>query len=169
MNTPTEITVSDILDAIAELEGNNAVKFTPIIEATDGVGTNPIDRAYWGICHTDIKRDISNLSDFTGVKDYPRRDSIQSEFGAVKETRWVYSTEASKSSDAIPVYDNFIMGQNAYVIADIDEVATEMIIKPLGFGEDYLNQRQTMGFKAMFGAGIVNDGWIINLRTTKAA
>jgi hypothetical protein len=66
-------------------------------------------------------------------------------------------------------YSNFICGANAYGLCDIDEVAAEMILKPLGAGEDPANQRQTMAWKAMFGAGILDDGWIVNLRATKSA
>lgn len=165
-NSPTEITVGDIDDALDLLHGKNAIKFTPGIEAVDGVGTAPVEPAYWGICHTDLRKDIRGLNNFLKPIEYPQRDSIKPELGATDEVRWVMSTEAQKSSDATPIYSLFIMGQNAYGIVDIDEVATEMILKPLGFGDDPLNQRQTMGFKAMFGAGIIEDKWMVNLRVT---
>jgi len=168
-NTPTEVTVGDLDDALDYLHGNNAIKFTPIIEATDGVGTAPVEAAYWSIAHTDLRKDIRNLNDFLKTAEYPQRDALQSELGSTDEIRHVMSTQAQKSTDATPIYTMFIMGQNSYGIVDIDEVSTEMIIKPLGYGEDYLNQRQTMGFKAMFGAGIIEDKWMVGLRVTKSS
>lgn len=165
-NTPTEVTVGDLDDALDLLHGNNAIKFTPEINAVDGVGTAPVEAAYWGIVHTDIRKDIRGLNSFLKVAEYPQRDGLKSELGSTDEIRWVMSTEAQKSSDATPIYSLFICGQNSYGIVDINEVATEMILKPLGFGDDPLNQRQTMGFKAMFGAGIIEDKWIVNLRVT---
>jgi len=165
-NSPTEVTVGDLDDALDLLHGYNAKKFTPEINANDGVGTAPVEAAYWGILHTDLRKDIRGLNNFLKVVEYPQRDGLMSELGSTDEIRWVMSTEAQKSSDATPIYSLFLMGQNAYGIVDIDEVATEMILKPLGFGEDYLNQRQTMGFKAMFGAGIIDDRWMVNLRAT---
>jgi len=165
-NTPTEITVGDLDDALDLLHGKNAIKFTPEINASDGVGTGPVEAAYWAIVHTDLRKDVRGLNNFLKVAEYPQRDALKSELGSTDEIRWVMSTEAQKSSDATPIYSNFICGQNAYGIVDIDEVATEMILKPLGFGDDALNQRQTMGFKAMFGAGIIDDNWIVNLRAT---
>ena len=167
--TPTELTVSDLDDALDMLHGKNAIKFTPEINANDGVGTAPVEAAYWAICHTDIRKDVRGLNNFLKAVEYPQRDAIKSEIGSTDEIRWTMSTEATKSADANPIYSIFICGQNAYGIVDIDEVATEMILKPLGFGEDPLNQRQTMGFKAMFGAGIIEDKWIVNLRATKSA
>lgn len=168
-NTPTEVTVGDLDDALDQLHGNNAIKFTPDIPGVDAQGTAPVEAAYWGILHTDIRKDIRGLNDFLKVAEYPQRDGLQSELGATDEIRWVMSTQAQKSSDATPIYSLFIMGQNAYATVDIDEVATEMILKPLGFGEDFLNQRQTMGFKSMFGAGIIEDKWMVNLRVTKSS
>lgn len=165
-NTPTEVTVGDLDDALDYLHGNNGRKFTPIIPAGDGIGSSPVDASFWGICHTDIRKDLRNLDSFIRLREYPRQDYLQSEIGATDEIRWVMSSEAQKSSDAIPIYALFIMARNSYGIVDIDEVATEMILKPLGWGEDGLNQRQTMGFKAMFGAGIIDDSWIINQRCT---
>lgn len=168
-NSPTEVTVGDLDDALDYLHGNNGRKFAPIIPARDGVGTAPVDASFWGICHTDLRRDFRNLDDWIRLKEYPRADYLQAEIGSSDEIRWVMSSEAQKSSDATPVYALFICAQNGYGIADIDEVATEMILKPLGWGEDGLNQRQTMGFKAMFGAGVIEDKWLINLRCTKSS
>ena len=168
-NSQTEITQTDLDIALDYLHANNAIKFTPEIEGVNAFGTAPIEAAYWGMVHSDIRKDIRALASYLKVAEYPQRDALKSELGSTDEVRWVMSTQAQKSSDATPIYSLFICGQNAYGIVDIDEVAAEMVIKPLGYGEDYLNQRQTMGWKAMFGAGILDDGWIVNLRCTKSS
>jgi hypothetical protein len=49
----------------------------------------------------------------------------------------------------------------------LDEVSTEMILKPLGFN-DYLNRFQSMGFTAWFNAAILDDTHIVTLLATKA-
>ena len=165
-NAVTEVTVSDLDEALDYLHGNNAKKFTPIVPASNGVGTSPVDASFWGMMHTDLRKDIRGLSSFIRIREYPRDDSLQSELGATDEMRWVMSSEGIKSADATPIYGLVMTGQNGYGIVDIDEVATQMIIKPLGAGEDYLNQRQTMGFKAFFGAGVIEDKWLVNLRCT---
>lgn len=165
-NTPTEVTVGDFDDAVDRLTGYNGRKFTPEIRATDGVGTSPQEQAYWGMMHTDLRKDIRGLSNFTSRSDYPRDEALQSELGSVDEVRLAMSSDGIKSSAATPIYGIMIAARNAYVITSIDEFAMEMIIKELGSGEDGLNQRRTMGAKALFGSGIVDDRWIVNLRAT---
>lgn len=168
-NSPTEVTVDDLDDALDYLHGNNGRKFTPVIPGVSADGTAPVEASFWGILHTDIRKDVRGLSNFLKTAEYPQQDALQSEIGATDEIRWVMSSEAAKSSDETPVYTLFICAQNGYGIADIDEVATEMIIKPLGYGDDPLNQRQTVGFKAMFGAGVIEDKWLVGLRVTKSS
>jgi len=168
-NAVTEITQTDLDVVVDYLEGNNGKRFTPAIPGINAFGTNPVEQAYWAICHTDIRKDIRALASFLPVANYPQRDSLQAELGATDEVRWVRTSAGSITTASPDIYNLFIMAQNAYATVDIDEVATEMIIKPLGWGEDYANQRQTMAWKAMFGAGVVVDDWMANLRVTKSS
>ena len=66
-----------------------------------------------------------------------------------------------------PVYSNMLFAANAYGRIMIDDQSMEMIIKPLGAGQDPLNQRQTMGWKGRLGSVILDDSWCVNLRSTK--
>ncbi len=159
----TELTELDIDEVLDHLFGNNALRMTPSLDASTGIQTSPIDASYWAIIHSDLRKDLEALSSFVRKSQYSTpREALQNELGSTNYMRWVYTTEAFKSSTNI--YSNFVFGQNAYAMADIDDVATEMIIKPLGFGEDYLDQRQTMGWKALYGVGIIDDGKMANLR-----
>ncbi|MEN8236133.1 MAG: N4-gp56 family major capsid protein [Pseudomonadota bacterium] len=163
INGVTEMTETDLDDVLDHLFGNNALRMTPMLDASTGIQTSPIDASYWAILHSDLRKDLEALSSFVRRSQYSDpRAALQNELGSTDYIRWVYTTEAKKETSNI--YSNFIFGQNAYAMADIDDVATEMIIKPLGFGEDYLNQRQTMGWKSMYGAGIIDDGKMANLR-----
>ena len=83
------------------------------------------------------------------------------------EARIVTSTLVEKSSASPAVYNNTFIGANACGHVTIDEVSTEMILKPLGFN-DYLNRFQSMGFTAYFNAAILDDSHIVNLLSTKA-
>lgn len=168
-NAITEITQTDLDLAIDYLMGNNAKRMAPVIEGVNAFGTAPIDRAYWCMIHTDLRSDVKALAAFIATNEYPTQQAVlQSELGSVEETRFVMSTNGAVSTDSPPVYSNFIVGQNAYACINVDEVAAEMILKPLGAGEDALNRRQTMGWKARYAALILDDGWIINVRATKA-
>lgn len=107
--------------------------------------TAPVWAAYWMIIHTDLRTDFKNLSNFLPTADYPRQQSVlESEYGSCDEVRLVKTSQAYVDRTVSPaVYSNFLFAANAYGRITIDDQSMEMIIKPLGAGEDALNQRQT--------------------------
>jgi N4-gp56 family major capsid protein len=167
-NAITELTQIDVSRAIAYLDENNTEKMTPTIEGTSRFGTGPVEAAFWVTSHVKLKPDIRALDSFVPTSQYGSQQAIlQSEFGATDEARWVTSTLVEVSTAAAPVYNNTFVGANAYGYVGIDEVSTEMILKPLGFN-DYLNRFQSMGFVAWFNAAILDDSHIVTLLSTKA-
>lgn len=167
----TNLSFSDIERVVDFLQLNNTLKFTPIVESSDGFNTHAQYAAYWGILHTALRTDLKALPDFEPCKDYGRLDSLlQSEYGSTDEVRWVTTTQGySATVGGDLVYFNPILGQNAYGCITIDEMSAEFIIKPLGFGgDDYLNQRQSMGWKGRLGVALLDDKKLGILRATKA-
>ena len=168
-NAITELTMIDVQRGITYLDENDGEKMTPSVEASEDFGTGPQEPAYWVLANVKLKPDIRALDAFVPFPQYGhQKDILQAEFGSIDETRWVTSTLVHVSSDAVPIYTNTFIAANAYGYVGIDEVSTEMILKPLGFN-DYLNRFQSMGFTAWFNAAILDDSWIVNLLSTKAA
>lgn len=169
-NAITEVTSTDIEIAVDYLEGNNAKKMSPNIEGVNAFGTAPVWAAYWMIIHTDLRSDFKKLANFLPVADYPRQQAVlEAEFGSVDEMRVVKTSEAYKDSSVSPaVYYMPMIGANAYGRISIDDQSMNMIIKPLGEGEDPLNQRQSMGWKGRLGAVLLDDAWAVILRATKS-
>lgn len=170
-NTPTEVTQDDAELALDFLYQNNALKMTPVIEGQNRFGTAPIDEAFWIMSDVDMRKDWKALESFIPTSQYPSQTSVlQAEIGAIDEGRVVLSSQGSVDTSTSPAtYNNFFVGEGFYAHSGIDEVAAEMIIKGLGEGEDALNQRQKMGFKAFFGALILDDNFGMNLQTTLEA
>lgn len=167
-NAITELTQDDWDRAIAYLDENDTEKMTPVIEGTSRFGTGPVEEAFWVTSHVKLKPDIRALDAFVPTSQYGSQEAVlQAEFGAVQEGRVVTSTLVHVTSDNPPVYYNTFVGANAYGYVDLDEVSTEMIMKPLGFN-DYLNRFQSMGFSAFFNAAILDDSHIVTLLATKA-
>lgn len=131
--------------------------------------TAPVWAAYWMIISTDLRTDFKNLATFLPTADYPRQQSVlEAELGSCDEVRLVMTSEAFKNAAVSPpVYSNMLFAANAYGRITIDDQSMEMIIKPLGAGQDPLNQRQTMGWKGRLGSVILDDSWCVNLRSTK--
>lgn len=133
--------------------------------------TAPVWAAYWMIISAALRTDFKNLSNFLPTADYPRQQSVlEAEFGSCDEVRLVKTTQAYIDQTVSPnVYYNFLFAANAYGLISIDDQSMEMIIKPLGAGEDPLNQRSTMGWKGRLGSVILDDSWVIALRSTKGS
>ena len=169
-NPITEITTTDLELAVDYLEENNAKKLSPNEEGTNAFGTAPVWAAYWMIISTAIRSDVKNLANFNPTAEYPRQQSVlESEFGSLDEVRVVKTSEAYVDKTSSPyIYSNFLFGANAYGRVAIDDQSMQMIIKPLGAGEDALDQRQTMGWKGRLGSVILDDSWVINLRCTQS-
>lgn len=168
-NAITELTQIDVNRAITYLDQNDAEKMTPTITGSLAFGTGPVEPAYWVTAHVKLKPDIRSLDAFVPISQYGKQEPVlQAEFGATDEARWVTSTLVTVTDDNPPVYYNTFVAQNAYGYVGLDQVSTEMILKPLGFN-DYLNRFQSMGFTAWFNAAILDDAWIVTLLSTKAA
>lgn len=167
-NAITELTQTDVNRAIAYLDENDSEKMTPTVEGTMRFGTGPVEPAYWVAAHVKLKPDIRQLDAFVPTSQYGSQDPVlQAEFGATDEARWVTSTLIKVSDGNPQVYSNTFIAANAYGYVGLDEVSTEMILKPLGFN-DYLNRFQSMGFTAWFNAAILDDSHIVTLLSTKA-
>jgi N4-gp56 family major capsid protein len=169
-NAITEITTTDVELAVDYLESNNGKKLSPNVEGANAFGTAPVWQAFWMIISTDIRTDVKSLANFNSTAQYSKQQSVlQSELGSLDEVRVVMTSEAYKNTAVSPiVYSNFMFAANAYGRIAIDDQSMEMIIKPLGEGQDPLNQRQSMGWKGRLGSVILDDSWVINLRSTKA-
>ena len=167
-NAITELTVTDVERAVDYLMTNNGKKMSPNIDPVMAIGSMPVWAAYWMIINTDLRTNVKQLGNFIPTSSYPRQQSVlESELGSLDEVRVVMTSEAYKTSAATPVYSNLMFAANAYGTLMIDDQSLEMIIKPLGAGEDSLNQRSTMGWKGRFGATILDDSWVINLLSTR--
>lgn len=163
----TDLSQPDVNRAIQYLDDNDTEKMTPTIEGTSRFGTGPVEAGFWVTAHVNLKPDIRNLDSFVPTSQYGSQEPVlQAEFGATDEARWVTSTLVKVSATNPPVYNNTFVGANAYGYVGLDEVSTEVILKPLGFN-DYLNRFQSMGFTAWFNAAILDDSHIVTLLSTK--
>ena len=82
--------------------------------------------------------------------------------------RWLYTSVGSVSSAATPVYNNFIVGKEAYALVHLRSETGDFYIEPLGSAgsADPLHQRGSVGWQHPFVARILNDAFMINLMAT---
>ncbi len=171
---PTELTATDISNVTRTLLTNSARTIMDVEDGAMKFGTSPVRQAYMVLSHTNLSSDLENVLDFKPVSQYPMQEHIlRPEWGAVRNTRWLLSPLGSISLNAsglgANVYNNFVVGMESYGQIYLDGATAQFIYKPLGWGNDPTNLRQTAGFKFAMAQRVLNDGWIINLRSTQAA
>lgn len=167
------IQVADIFKAVAKLRAANA----PTIGGD-----------YVAIIHPWIANDLMTAISSSGshvwmdVHKYAAPENIfNGEIGKLGGVRFVTSTEAKIWNDStcpsatspatgyLSVFQTLIIGEKAYAVTELSGAGLEYIVKPLGYGEDPLNQRASMGWKAMKTAVILDDTRMVSIESTSAS
>ena len=168
-STPTELTKADLDSAVFTLLGNDAEMISEVIVGRDAFGTAPVRPAFWAYIDTALLDDLEAVSNFVHSSQYPNQQSVlDSEWGTTGNIRWLYTSVGSVSAAATPVYDNFIVGKEAYAVVHLGGETGEFYIEPLGSAgsADPLHQRGTVGWQHPFVSRILNDAFMVNLQAT---
>jgi N4-gp56 family major capsid protein len=163
--------IADVMKIVRTLKNANAKKITGMVDPSNGYNTTPINACFVGIVHPNTVYDMKQLSAVGSIKwvpveQYPQtRAMMENEVGAIDEVRFVETTNGKVftglGSGSIDVYGTIILAKEAYGITRISGKSLENIVKPLGAGEDPLNQRATSGWKGTFAAKILNNAFIV--------
>ena len=168
-NTPTEITDEDIQLAILALRQGNARLMTNPLPGENKFGTAPTRASYWGFMSVDQMLDLEAIASFQSVANYANQaNALDAEWGAVRNVRFLQSTNGYNNGAATPIYSSFVLGQESYGVVRLGAKEAEFIVKPLGASgtADPLNQRGTVGYKYPFATRILNDNWITRMIAT---
>jgi len=170
-NTPTELTYDDIAGAVRTLLGNDAEMISEVVTGANLFGTAPIRPSFWGYIDTDLLNDLESIDEFVPTSQYPSQQTVlDAEWGSTGNVRWLYTSVGSVSAASPAVYNNFIVGKEAYAVVHLGSETGEFYIEPLGSAgsADPLHQRGTVGWQHPFVSRILNDAFMINLMSTAA-
>jgi len=172
-DSPTELTRADIDAVIFSLINNSARMISDNIEGEDKFGTAPVRESYWAMCNSTVLPNLERVDGFINTAQYPAQMNVlHAEWGSVGNTRWLYSPIGSVTNNASvlgnDIYNCFVTGREAYAVVEQDGASAQFIYQGLGSGNDPLLQRQTAGYKFAQVPRLLNDSWLINLRTTLA-
>jgi N4-gp56 family major capsid protein len=177
-----KLSTADLDKAIRFLKNQNAKFMKEGIPPSTGVGTGAIRKAYIAVIHPDVEFDVESLTGFKPVSDYPSQMGVmEDEIGAYKNIRFVSSTNAKLFAGAgaagttvyknnganFDVYATLIFAADAYGVCPLSGEAMKTIVKPLGSAgsADPLDQRSSVGWKAMTTTKILNESWMIRLES----
>lgn len=170
------LTSTDMDIAIAHLMGHNAKPITMMVDPDTGYSTLPVAPAYVAIIHPRTINVLYGITGFQPVELYARSagDVMPGEIGKYRQIRFIASTNAlnggegawaTAGASSITVDGMLIFGKNAYGVTRISGNALENIRKEMGSSgtADPLNQRATSGWKATFGAVILDQTAMLRL------
>lgn len=167
--TPTELSKADIDAAVKTLLSNDAEMITEVIKGANLFATTPIRPAFMGFIHTDLIDDLEAVANFVNTANYSSQDQVQDgEWGQTGNVRWLYTSVGSVSSATPAVYNNFILGKEAYAVVHLGSESGEFYVEQLGSAgsADPLHQRGSVGWQHPFVARILNDAFMLNLMAT---
>lgn len=164
-STPTELTKKDIDAAVKTLVTNDAKMISEVITGSTSITTTPIRPAFLGFMHSNLLDDLETVSNFVDTSRYSKQYILDYEWGATGNVRWTYTSAGSVTSGSPDVYNNIIVGKEAYAVVNLKGDTGDFYIKPLGSSgsSDPLNQRGTVGWKHGFTARVLNDAFAVNL------
>lgn len=129
------------------------------------------------VIHPDVSYDITEDPLWQDISKYNGGTRIEEgEVGKIHGAKVFESTNAlikeGQGADEADIYCSMLIGSDAYGVVDIEGGSKpEIIIKALGSGgtEDPLNQRATVGWKALFTAVRLNELAMVRVETGASA
>ena len=147
----TEVKSRADLDGTSQLTSKLIMKAATQLKA---MNADPIGESYVAIIHPYVSYDLRNDPAWIDVHKYAQPDEIYNgEIGKLHGVRFVETSEAKIWKDTgcpagLAVFATLILGAHAYGTTEIEAGGLEHIVKQLGYGDDPLNQRASVGWKA---------------------
>lgn len=152
------LTVDDVKKAVRALKKMNTPKYNGY---------------YWGIINQDVSYDLMKDPEWIDPHKYVDTANIYyGEIGQIAGVRFVETSEAKIFAGAgyssRDVYATLIGGANAYGVTEVTGGGLQHIVKPLGSAgsADPLNQRATVGWKAIKTAEILVQEYMVRIEST---
>ncbi len=167
---PTEINAADIAIMTRLLRSADGYSFMSGIEGENRFGTAPTRSAYFALSHNDISPDLDIVPRFISKWNYPNQnDTLDSEYGAVDNARFLITSNGSTSffpsEQGDLVYHNFFIAKDGYACVKQERYNSEFVYNDARFSGP-LRLNVSVGWKSAMVPRILDDQWVLNLRTT---
>lgn len=124
------------------------------------------DGLYVGVLHPFVAGDLRAGTNgaYVEFSKYTTPEKLfNGELGAIYGVRLVESANVQTFASTVTVYPTLVVGQGAYGVTEWESL--EGIYKPLGFGQDPLNQRATVGVKVDFAVKRLQDNALVRIES----
>lgn len=167
----TAVTSRDTLDATCQLTSDLIARAATQLKA---MNADPIGTSFVGIIHPYVTYDLRRDPDWIDVHKYAQPDEIYNgEIGTLHGVRFVETSEAkiwkgTGCPAGLAVFSTLILGAHAYGSTEIEGGGLEHIVKQLGYGDDPLNQRASVGWKAHKTAERLVEQYMVRIESCSA-
>ena len=167
----TAVTSRATLDATCQLTSDLIARAATQLKA---MNADPIGTSFVGIIHPYVAYDLRRDPDWIDVHKYAQPDEIYNgEIGTLHGVRFVETREAkiwkgTGCPAGLAVFSTLILGAHAYGSTEIEGGGLEHIVKQLGYGDDPLNQRASVGWKAHKTAERLVEQYMVRIESCSA-
>ncbi len=153
----TEVSSRADLDMTSKLTPNIFFRAAAQLGA---MNADTIGDSFVAIIHPYAAYDLKCNQDFIDISKYANPEAIfTGEIGKLGNIRFVETSEAKIWKDdtcpvdddnaALAVFGTLVLGAHAYGVTELEGGGLEHIVKQLGYGDDPLNQRASIGWKGL--------------------
>ena len=167
----TAVTSRATLDATCQLTSDLIARAATQLKA---MNADPIGTSFVGIIHPYVAYDLRRDPDWIDVHKYAQPDEIYNgEIGTLHGVRFVETSEAkiwkgTGCPAGLAVFSTLILGAHAYGSTEIEGGGLEHIVKQLGYGDDPLNQRASVVWKAHKTAERLVEQYMVRIESCSA-
>lgn len=165
----TEVMTRKTLDATCSLSVDTIYRAAAQLESMNADGVD--GESFVAIIHPYAAYDLMRSEEWIDVHKYAKPENIyKGELGKIGNVRFVKSTEAKIWKDdtcpeGLAVFSTLVVGARAYATTEIEGGGLQHIVKQLGYGEDPLNQRASVGWKATKTAEILTQEYMVRIES----
>ena len=158
----TPVTSRAGLDATAQLKVQNA----------DPIGS--AGGSYVCIIHPYTAYDLKKDPAWVEAHKYASPEEIfEGEIGKIGNVRFVETSEAkiwkgTGCPTGLAVFGTLVLGAHAYATTELEGGGLQHIVKQLGYGDDPLNQRASVGWKAVKTAERLSEQYMVRIESCSA-
>ena len=138
------------------------------------MNADPIGDSYVAIIHPYAAYDLKTCKEFMEVHKYADPDTMfRGEIGKLGNIRFIETSEAKIWKDdtcpaGLAVFGTLVLGAHAYGVTELEGGGLEHIVKQLGYGDDPLNQRASVGWKGMRAAERLVEQYMVRIESVSS-
>jgi len=138
------------------------------------MNADPIGDSYIAIIHPYAAYDLKTCREFIEAHKYADPETMyRGEIGKLGNIRFIETSEAKIWKDTtcpsgLAVFGTLVLGAHAYGVTELEGGGLEHIVKQLGYGDDPLNQRASVGWKGMRAAERLVEQYMVRIESASS-